>query len=83
MPTIDLTISDAQHTQFANLISGLQAKLDPLRVPLSKILTDENGRAKVKQWIQNHPDEARLLVLVNQMSNYLDTFREDIGWNRP
>ena len=83
MPTIDLTISDAQHTQFANLISGLQAKLDPLRVPLSKILTDENGLAKVKQWIQNHPDKARLLVLVNQMSNYLDTFREDIGWNRP
>lgn len=80
MADIDLTITDAQYTQFSNLISGLQVKLDPLRVPLARILSQENGRDKIVQWVKNHPNQARLLVLTNQLANYLEQWHIDIGW---
>ena len=81
MADIDLTISDGQYTQLQSLITGLQAKLDPLVSPLAKVMRHENGRQKIKNFVQNNPTEARLLVLTNQLANYLDQFREDIQWS--
>lgn len=79
MAQIDITISD-QH--YDRLVQDLQALrntyLDPLRVPLARILSHDRGRQKVRQWIANHPTEARLLVLVRDLNNYLDQWFDDI-----
>lgn len=80
MAEIDISITDPQYAQFQTLIAGLQAKLDPLIPVLSRVMSHDIGREKIKTYVQNHPTETRLLILTNQLANYLDDFREQIHW---
>ena len=80
MADIDISITDPQYAQFQTLISGLQAKLDPLVPLLARAMEQDVGREKLKAYIKANPVECRLLVLTNQLANYLDSFRDQINW---
>lgn len=77
---IDISITKTQYSKLVTELTGLTNKLDALRAPLAIIMQRENGREKILQFIQNNPTEARLLKTFNQLANYCDQFREDVGW---
>lgn len=80
MAQVDITITDQQYTTLVNTFNALKAKLNTLRAPLAALLSQDGGKAKVKAFVANHPTQARLLVITNQIANYLDQFRDDIHW---
>lgn len=76
---VDISITDTQYDRLVTDLQGLKAKLDPLRGPLAKLMSRPAGEAKIRTWIENHPDEARLLVLTKNLHKYLNEWFADIG----
>ncbi len=80
MANIDITLTDTQYNQLVTVTDGLKAKLGAITPLLAQVMQQENGRGKVKAFVKNNPTDARLLVLTNQLANYLDDFREAVRW---
>lgn len=78
MATIDITIGNAAYTALDDALDGIEAKLEPLRTPLGKVLRNPAQRAKAITMIKS--DDGRLLKRVHQFKKWLDQWYDDIGW---
>ena len=81
MAQLDITVTQTQYDTMDTVFSGVEAKFDPLVPVLTRILQMENGKDKIKTFVQNEED-ARWLKRLNQFKNYLDNTFEQIGWDQ-
>lgn len=78
MANINITIGSGAYSQLLANIDGWKAKLEPLRVPLGKILRNPAQRQKAIDFAKT--DDGRLLKQTHLFKKWLDQWYEDIGW---
>ena len=81
MAKADIHISDTQYNQLVTVLTAYRNKLEQIEPLLAMIVSQEGGKAKIKRYIKNNPDEARLLAVTGQLMNFLDRFRKKIRWD--
>lgn len=72
--TYDLKISDNQYDQMVAVFDGVRARINPLKVPLAKMM--KSNPTKVRNFIQS--DNGRLLREVWKFYKDLKEFVESI-----
>lgn len=77
---VDISITDAQYNQLVSVANALMTKLDAIKPVLKAAMQQDAGKAKIKRFVQNNPTQARLLIKTNQLANFLDDFRQEVGW---
>ena len=78
MANVDITISQAEYGQLMTVLTAWKNKLEPLRVPLAKVLRNPAQRQKLINFAKT--DNGRLLKQTYLTWQWLNQFFEDINW---
>ena len=78
MAQVDLNISYAQFNTMMIVLNGIRTKLGSNKDALTRVLSMENGKAKIKAFAA--AQDPAWLREVAKMRKDLNQFFEDIGW---
>ena len=82
MSQIDITLTNTQYNSLVTATDALKTKLNGIKPLLKKVMSHDDGQAKIKAYVQSHPAQARLLVKTMDLATFLDAYLDDIGWRR-
>ena len=75
---INLNVTQVQYDKMMAVLDGIRSKLGPHKAELTRVLSMENGKAKIKAFAA--AQDPAWLREVAKMRKDLNQFFEDIGW---
>jgi hypothetical protein len=76
---INLNVNQTNYDTMETVLDGIMTKLNNNKEALTKVLQHENGKVKIKDYIQNVQDPPWMKKIA-QFRKELNDFLQDIGW---
>jgi len=78
MAQVDFTVTQGQQDAMMTVLDGMRAKLGANKAVLTRILSMENGQAKIKAFAATA--DGKWLREVKKARDDLNDFFENVGW---